>query len=117
MMASQQNSGRTNAGNANHGALMIGWKSIKPKSEAATYPTKIPAKIGISLSNPLANKDTTTVVSKEMIASAQLPLAMSTPVPASERPMSIITGPTTTGGNRLVMKPTPRKRTNALMIP
>ena len=35
---------------------------------------------------------------------------------ASERPMSMMTGPTTTGGNMRLMKSNPRKRTKALMM-
>ena len=77
----------------------------------------IPANIGISLSKPLPNSETMTVVSNAIIASHQLPFAMSTPVPANDNPMSIITGPTTIGGKRREINPTPRKRTKALMIP
>ena len=117
MIASQLNSGRTKSGSANHEASTTGWKSISPKRAAAIYPTTIPAKIGIRRSNPLAKSDTTTVVSSATMASGQLLLAMSTPVPASDKPMSMMTGPTTTGGKRRAMKPTPRKRTKALITP
>ena len=116
-IASQQSSGRTNAGNANQGASTMGWKSITPKQAATIYPITIPENIGIRRSIPLANSDTTTVVSSATIARGQLLFAMSTPVPANDRPMSMITGPTTTGGKRRAMKPTPRRRTSRLMRP
>ena len=117
IIASQQNSGRTNSGRANHDASSTGWKSTTPKITAAIYPTTIPAKIGISRSRPLPKSDTMTVVSRAVIASAQLLFAIFTPVPASERPISIITGPTTTGGKSREIKPTPRRRISRLIIP
>ena len=64
----------------------------------------------------MANIVTATVVISEIMAKVQLPFAISTPVPASDNPISIITGPTTTGGNILEMNPTPRNRTNALIM-
>ena len=77
----------------------------------------IPANMGISFNSPLAKSETVTVVISAIIARIQLLLAIFTPVPANDRPMSIITGPTTMGGNRLVMKFTPRRRTSALITP
>ena len=115
--ASQHISGRTKAGRANQGASITGWKSTIPKIVAAIYPTTIPAKIGMRRSRPLPKSDTIMVVMSEMMARSQFSLAMLTPVPANDRPMSMMTGPTTTGGNKRAMKLTPRKRTRALMIP
>ena len=117
MIASQLSSGRTNSGSAIHEALIIGWKSTTPKQMAAIYPTMIPAKIGISLRSPLPNIETTIVVKSEIMARVQLELAMLTPVPANESPINMMTGPTTTGGKRWEMKPTPRRRTSRLMMP
>ena len=57
------------------------------------------------------------VVKSAIIASAQFSLAIFTPVPASESPISIITGPTTTGGKSRAIKPTPRKRIRRLIKP
>ena len=65
----------------------------------------------------MPKRDTTTVVSRAMMARDQLLFAIFTPVPASERPMSIMTGPTTTGGKRCAMNPTPRRRISRLMNP
>ena len=84
---------------------------------AAMYPTTMPAKIGIRRSSPLPNSDTTTVVNRAIMANVQLLFAMLTPVPASDRPISIMTGPTTIGGNNLEMNPTPRSRTSRLINP
>ena len=84
---------------------------------AVIYPTTIPAKMGIRRNKPLPYSDTMTVVNSATIANTQLLLAMLTPVPANDKPMSIITGPTTTGGKRREMKPTPRQRTNTLIKP
>ena len=69
------------------------------------------------MSSPLPNKETTTVVTSDMIARVQLVLAIFTPVPAKERPISMMTGPTTTGGKSREMNPTPRRRTRVLIIP
>ena len=80
------------------------------------YPIMIPAKIGIRRRSPFPKRDTTTVVRSAMMASAQLVLAIFTPVPANESPMSMITGPTTTGGKSLEMNPTPRSRISRLIM-
>ena len=117
MIACQHISGRTKAGRANHFASRTGWKSTSPKQIEAMYPTMIPAKIGIRRRSPLAKSDTATVVRSAMMARSQLLFAISTPVPASESPISMITGPTTTGGKSRVMKPTPRRRMSRLMTP
>ena len=117
MMASQLKSGRTNLGRAIHDASAIGLKSTTPKQIEQIYPTIIPAKIGMSLSRPLPNIETMIVVRSEISASPQLELAILTPVPANDNPMSMMTGPTTIGGNSADMNPTPRQRTRKLITP
>ena len=81
------------------------------------YPTIIPANIGIRRRIPFPKSDTTTVVRSAMIAISQLVLAISTPVPANERPISMMTGPTTIGGKSRVTNPIPRRRKIRLIIP
>ena len=71
---------------------------------AATYPTIIPVTMGMSLSSPLPNIDIMIVVTNAMMASSQLLFAMFTPAPASDKPMSMITGPTTMGGKSPAVK-------------
>ena len=82
---------------------------------AAVYPTIIPAKIGISFKRPLANKLTIIAVTSAIMASSQSSFAISTPVPASDRPISIITGPITTGGKRRLISLIPCHLTRALI--
>ena len=77
----------------------------------------IPAKIGISLRSPLPKSETRIVVASAVSARGQLLFAILTPVPASERPISMMTGPTTTGGNSRDMNPTPRRRIKRLINP
>ena len=54
--------------------------------------------MGISLSKPLAFKDTITAVANEIRANTQFSSAIFTPVPANVIPIRIMTGPITTGG-------------------
>ena len=79
------------------------------------YPTMMPPKIGISFSSPFAFIDMITAVSNEMKAKTQLVSAMSTALPASEIPISMMTGPITTGGNSLSIILLPCHLTSALI--
>ncbi|MPN23551.1 hypothetical protein SDC9_170943 [bioreactor metagenome] len=75
----------------------------------------IPQKIGMILSNPLALTETTTAVSNDTKANIQFSLAIFTPVPASDKPISMMTGPITTGGNKRSRNLTPCHLTSALI--
>src|SRR5690606_22821941 len=74
-------------------------------------------KIGISFAIPLPQITTITAVNKEITASDQSFLAISTAVGARDRPIIIITGPTTTGGKRRSINRMPRALTIADTIP
>jgi hypothetical protein len=75
----------------------------------------IPQKIGINFKSPFAFIETTTAVTSDNKASTQFSFAIFTPVPASDKPIRIITGPITTGGNRRSITLTPCHLTNALI--
>ena len=79
------------------------------------YPTMIPLKMGISFSNPLANMLTIMAVTSAIIASSQFSAAIFTPVPESDKPISMITGPITTGGNNRWITFIPCHLTSALI--
>ncbi len=57
-------------------------------------------KIGINLISPFVNMITTIAVTKEITAIVQCVFAISTATGANDKPIIIITGPTTIGGNR-----------------
>ena len=116
-IASQLNVGVVNLGNAIHAASEIAVKSTFPKIIATIYPTTIPIKIGTSLITPLAKITTPMAVNKATTASTQFSLAMFTPTGASDKPITIITGPTTTEGNNRSIKVMPLALTNADTIP
>ncbi|OAV63415.1 hypothetical protein Barb6_03759 [Bacteroidales bacterium Barb6] len=75
----------------------------------------IPQKTGISFSIPRPSSETATAVSSAIPASHQFPFAISTPVPASDSPIRIMTGPITTDGKSILIKPTPRHFTRKLI--
>ncbi|MPN52049.1 hypothetical protein SDC9_199701 [bioreactor metagenome] len=79
------------------------------------YPTMIPLKIGISFNSPLANILTMMAVTRAIIASNQFSDAIFTPVPESDKPISMMTGPMTTGGNNRWTIFTPCHLTSALI--
>jgi hypothetical protein len=72
-------------------------------------------KIGINFNSPFARIDTITAVNNESNANVQFSFAIFTPVPASESPINIITGPITTGGNRRSINLIPCHLTKALI--
>ena len=64
---------------------------------------------------PLPQHEQMIATKRETRARTQFLLAMSTPVPASERPIRMITGPITIGGKSFFMKLTPKSLTRKLI--
>ena len=89
---------------------------------AVIYPAATPIRMGISLNQPLPNRDVIIVVRSATPATIMAvfsgtsqadpspvrPMAIWTATGASTRPITMITGPTTTGGNRRCRKPAPK---------
>ena len=68
-----------------------------------------------SVADPFASDENTTAVSNDTKANIQFSLAIFTPVPASDKPISMMTGPITTGGNKRSRNLTPCHLTSALI--
>ena len=77
----------------------------------------IPQNIGINFNSPRPFRETMTAVIREIRARIQFSLAIFTPELAKERPINMITGPITIGGNSFLIKSVPRNFTNRLMSP
>ena len=103
-------------GRANQGALIIPEKSTSPIAIATMYPKAMPPTTGRSLNSPRARVRTHIDVTREMIANNQLLFDISTAVPERDKPIRMMTGPTTTGGNRRLRKSVPRHLISAEAI-
>lgn len=119
-IACQLNSGAVNFGSSSQGAVTIAAVSTTPKTNDRVKPTSTPAMIGTRRKIPLPNTATTRVVSSagieiiiavrygsNSLPSPALPIAMFAAIGAIARPIEMITGPITTGGSSLSMKPVP----------
>ena len=74
-----------------------------------------PNTTGISFTIPLPQIEQAIATASETKASTQLLLAMFTPVPARDRPMRMITGPMTMGGNSFFITLMPNSLTTKLI--
>ena len=122
--------GKVKSGMASHLAALTASKLTIPVAREAMYPAKIPQRMGMSFRRPRPRRLTRTVTEREimetMIAlfwgtrtnppSPLLPMAMFTATGARIRPMTMITGPVTTGGKILRITSDPFTRMMKLRI-
>ena len=110
--------GNANSGKPNHlfslTTAIIGEKSTIPKIHASTYPDKIPQRKGIILIKPLPLVEKNAVamnVNKATMIFLKSPPATSpafdTALEARPRPITMIIGPITIGGNNLSIQALP----------
>lgn len=98
----QENSGiwkcAMDPGKANHAACSTPEKSTAPMHIAAMYPAAIPQTIGTSFSMPLPKLRMQMAVMREIKARVQFSFAIST-AEGEDKPIRMMIGPITTGGN------------------
>ena len=112
------------SGKANQAACATGAKSTKPNKMAKMYPPTIPNKIGIKPRKPFKNMLKTIVNPNVIIATAKtrmsyLPFNNVADCAAdddNDKPITMMIGPTTIGGNNFSIQFVPIKATMAATI-
>src|SRR3989338_5016126 len=102
-IASHSKEGAVKEGMPNHAASRRGVMSTLPKNKAVRYPVLTANKIGIILKIPRQNTTDNTATPKVMSVRSQFLSAIFIATGARLKPITIITGPVTIGGNNFLI--------------